>query len=285
MYNSISLDDATGSAVLLHRTTRRVIQRTEGLTGLAGPRQAIRDRPQAHGAINDSRWQSGQTMVLEGILKDSSSALLEAEWDAIAGAAYDTLTAPTLLKWETETGRQLQRLAKLNGDFLPALDASKPNIWNYQLQLLAEDPRAYSQTLTTAIGSALSSSGGGMIFPELIPVLFSPTTAGAVAVNNIGTRPTPPTFRVYGQVDDAQIVLSGTNYRISLIGSIPAGSYLDIDVQARTLKMNGITPYQSLLDSANTTWFDLPRGTSTIQMVAGSFDAVARCDVIYRSAY
>jgi hypothetical protein len=39
----------------------------------------------------------------------------------------------------------------------------------------------------------------------------------------------------------------------------------------------------NFLDAANTTWFELPKGTSTVQMLAGSFDTSARVSVLYRA--
>jgi hypothetical protein len=41
----------------------------------------------------------------------------------------------------------------------------------------------------------------------------------------------------------------------------------------------------NFLDAANTTWFELPKGTSTVQLLAGSFDTSARVSVLYRAAY
>jgi hypothetical protein len=70
-----------------------------------------------------------------------------------------------------------------------------------------------------------------------------------------------------------------------LTGTVGAGDYLEVDVQNRSITVNGTTPALNFLDAANTTWFELPKGTSTVQLIAGSFDTVAKVAVIYRSAY
>jgi phage-related protein len=49
-------------------------------------------------------------------------------------------------------------------------------------------------------------------------------------------------FRVYGMAVNPQILLTGTDYRIALTGTISAGDYLEIDVQNRSITVNGTTP-------------------------------------------
>jgi phage-related protein len=92
-------------------------------------------------------------------------------------------------------------------------------------------------------------------------------------------------FRVYGMAVNPQILLTGTDYRIALTGTISAGDYLEVDVQNRSITVNGTTPALNFLDAANTTWFELPKGTSTVQMLAGAFDTSAKVSVLYRAAY
>jgi hypothetical protein len=48
-----------------------------------------------------------------------------------------------------------------------------------------------------------------------LPIRFNVSTAGTAAVNNLGNRPTPPVFRVYGMCVNPQILLTGTTSRIA----------------------------------------------------------------------
>jgi hypothetical protein len=58
-----------------------------------------------------------------------------------------------------------------------------------------------------------------------------------------------------------------------------------VDVARRTLLLDGVTRVHSLLDNEATTWWELPPGAQTVQLLAPNFDGSARVDVIYRAAY
>lgn len=288
MLQTLTLDDATGAAVTLHETAKRYITRASGLVGISPTRDLVRPRPQAHGSINDTRYTDGSTIVLEG--ECFSTAGIEdafAEFRAVVKPMLQTLdTAPALLKWrEGTTGNQLQKLVKLASDVDPILSESAPVI-AWQAQFHAQDPRAYDQTLVTQTGIALSALGGGLTFNASFNWLFVSSGGGTVSFTNNGNRPTSPVFRIYGNVVDPQIVLLTTpQKRIVLKGTVNTGDYLELDAAARTIKLNGTISRLNFLDAANTQWFDLPAGTSNLQLVAASFDGSARLDILARSAY
>jgi hypothetical protein len=229
-FSDITLNDADGVAVSLHRTDTRHVYAATGLIGVTPPRQVVRPRPSAHGFINDTRNTEGRLIVLEGrLLGEQSATDMFSEFYAVAGAMLETLDyGEALLKWTIDGGPSMQAMVKLHGELEPPVEVG-PNI--------------------------------------------------------LGNRPTPPIFRVYGMCVNPQILLTGTDYRISLTGTVGAGDYLEIDVQNRSITVNGTTPALSFLDAASTQWFELPKRTSTVQLLAGSFDTSAHVQVIYRSAY
>ena len=284
--STITLDDANGTPVDLHRTAKRHVYRAVGLIGIPPLRQVVRVRPSAHGSINDTRNTEGRLVVLDGrIYCPDSAADLYTEFRVLAGTMLETLDeGAALLKWTEDGGLSLQASVKLFGEFEPPIEVG-PNLLAYQAQLFAEDPRAYSQDLSTSTGGTLTNAPGGWAWPETPPIVFSLSAGGTTAVNNLGNRPTPPVFRVYGQCVNPQILLVGTTKRIALTGTIGAGDYLEVDVANRSITINGTSPAQNFLDASGTSWYDLPKGTSTIQLLAPTFDAGARCDVEYRSAY
>lgn len=283
----LSIDDPAGSPVYLHPTANRYLTKATGLTTISSPRAVVRAKPQAHGAIDDTHYTSERLIALEGFVQGADEAAAITELRAVQAAILQTLdTGPALLKW-TEAGSAgltLQASVKLASDLDTVYEAG-PALFRYQVQLRAADPRAYSQTLTTATGVTLGTPAGGDIYPDVYPTTYTPSTGGTLAVNNTGNRPTPPVFRLYGGVTDADIILVGTTKQISLSGNVANGDYLEIDVQARTIRLNGTSNALYYLDAPNTTWFELPVGTSTIRTTGLSFDATARCDVLYRAAY
>jgi hypothetical protein len=285
-FSDITLNDADGVPVALHRTDTRHVYAATGLIGVTPPRQIVRPRPSAHGFINDTRNTEGRLIVLEGrLLGEQSATDMFSEFYAVAGAMLETLDyGEALLKWTIDGGPSMQAMVKLHGELEPPVEVG-PNILAYQAQLLAQDPRAYDQSESSTTGAPLASAPGGWTFPRTLSITFSSSTAGGASLENLGNRPTPPIFRVYGQAVNPQILLVGTTSRIALTGTISAGDYLEIDVQNRSITVNGTTPALNFLDAANTTWFELPKGTSTVQMLAGSFDTAAHVQVLFRSAY
>jgi hypothetical protein len=294
MLASLTLNDATGAAVTLHETAKRYITTVSGLVGVSPTRDLVRPRPQAHGGIDDTRYTDLSTIVVEGECFSTAGGSLDAqiqdalaEFRLIVKPMLETLDqGAALLKWqEAATGLPLQKLVKLASDVDPILSESAPVV-RWQAQFRAEDPRAYSQTLTTQTGVGLSVAGGGLIFNAVFNWIFSSSGGGTVSFTNAGNRPTPPVFRIYGFAVNPTIVLLTTpQKRIVLNGTVNAGDYLELDVGKRTIKLNGTTSRLNFLDAANTQWFELPAGTSNLQLIAGSFDGSARLDILARSAY
>lgn len=294
MLSIVTLDDKDGTPVTLHDATtsaKRGAVEAHGFIGgvIADLRQDKQVRPQVHGSINRTTFQNGAApyLTLE-IVGDTVEDAYD-EWLEIAATLQQTLDyGPALLKWtEAETGRELQRLVKLDSMVDPPL-AGAASILTFPVTMFAEDPRAYSQTLETDASIALSAAGGGLTFPLTFPFTFSYSGGGTVTVVNDGSQPTPPVFRIYGLTVGAQIVNVGnTAQRIVFDASatIPSGSYVEIDTWARTMLLNGTEDVGNLRDSETTTWFDLPPGTTNLQLVASSFDGSARLDVLYRHAY
>lgn len=294
MLSVVTLDDNTGTPVTLHLdapTGKRWLTEADGLRGIQNIRNSTkRVRPQAHGGINESRYEDGRTITLTGeIMSNVSIEDAFNEWTLVAEPMIQTLdSGPALLKWtEGATGNALQRLVKLDGDLDPPLQEGQA-ILTYQAQFFAEDPRAYSQTQTQVSSSALSTSIGGLIFADPFPWTFNPGAAGSVAVTQAGNRPTPQIFRIHGAVTNPQIIRNSTGLRISLIGSIAAGDYLEVDVQKRTIKLNGTSNLLNFLDSPNTSWaMEIPASptSETYSLTAQSNDSNAYLDIFYRSAY
>jgi hypothetical protein len=258
--------------------------------GIAGLRDSKRVRPESHGAINETRFEDGRLINLEGeVWSTVSQEAAYAELRLITRPMIETLDhGPALMRWtEGASGLALQRLVKLDGGVEPPLEEAAAFL-RYQAQFFAEDPRAYSQTLSTATGISLSTATGGLDFSEPFPWTFAPSGGGTAVVTNDGNRPTPPVFRIYGQIVNPQIILVGTDSRIVLTGTVPAGDFLEIGTSSagrRYVKLSGLTDRLNFYDAAASTWFDLPPGSSTIQLIGASFDTTARIDVLYRSAY
>src|SRR5262249_44119167 len=120
-----------------------------------------------HGAINETRYEDGRTVSLEGeIASNVSVEDAMAEFRACMLPMLQTLdVGPAMLKWEegVGSGLKLQMLVKLDSDVQPVLTGVAPRLV-YQANLFAEDPRAYTQTQTTVKGANLSGSAAEATF-------------------------------------------------------------------------------------------------------------------------
>lgn len=267
--------------------SKRNLTSALGLRGVANLRTSERVRPQAHGGINETRYEDGRTVTLVGeIISQVGIEDCFNEWAEVGAAIMQTLdNGPALIKWtEGITGNQLQRLVGLYGDFEPTLSEGA-SVLDYQAIFFAEDPRAYSQTLTSNTSTPLSNLGGGLVLDAPFPWTFSSSGGGTVSFTNSGNRDTPPVFTILGQCVNPQIVLLETGQRIAINGTVDAGTSLVIDVANRTVELGDGTNRLNFYDSADSSWFNLSPGTSNLQLIAASFDGGAALTVAGRSAF
>jgi hypothetical protein len=286
MISSITLDTAT-TPVTLHSTaigSKAVVVRAEGLQGSPPVRNIITPRSQASGSFIRSRFQDERTVVLEGEIVDTTIEAAFQRFDTIAAAMQGCIETERTLKWRRDAaGQQLQAGVRLS-DFQPlTLTDGAPWI-KYQATFKASDPRVYSQTQTTGTGTALAAPAGGKTYTYTYTRGYNPSSGGNVSYTNSGSVATPPVIRIYGYCTSPQVILDA-DQRIVLTGEVSDGDYLEIDCSARTVKLNGTTSRLNLLDVTSSTFFTLPVGTGTVQLVASNFNANARADLIYRSAF
>lgn len=294
MISVATIDDKDGNPVIFHDdspSSKRGWIDAHGLLGgtIAPLRQSKAIRPQVHGGVNRTRFQDGgQPSFTQEIVGDDIEDAYD-ELLVISAVLQDTLDyGPALLKWtEGETGRELQRYVKLDSTVDAPLTGFA-SLLTFPVALFAEDPRAYAQAAAWESSTTLSAASGGLTFPMTFPFTFSPSGGGTITVTNDGVKQTPPKFRIYGLIQNPSIVEVGGTGRIVLDNggvTIPAGSYVEIDTWERTLTLPDGTNVRNFLNSAATTWFDLPPGETDLQLIGGGFDGVAHLDVLVRAAY
>lgn len=274
------------NGVTLHETSHREVVSVAGLVGISPVRRSARERPTADGSIDDSRYRDESLVTIAGETFGTYDEAFS-EFRILSTQFLSTLTSPGLLTWtEGVTGLALQRVVKLASAVEPTLTEG-PAILRYGAVLASSDPSAYSQTLTTAVGNTLSTLGGGMVMPFVFPFTFAVSGGGLATFVNSGNTITRPLLRIYGDCTNPIIVVGLS--RITLVGPVAAGEYVEIDLSARTItrvSTAGIsTSAMSMLDAANTQWFSLAPGSTTLQMLASTFDAIAHLEVVGRSAY
>ena len=284
----MDLTDAVGDRVGFHWLEDRRLTNVQGLPGLGmpGARAAIRARPSYHGATNRSRWQKDRLITLEGYCKGENAAAAQDQLDTIVAPLWDAINTDRILRWRRGgTGIDLQCTVRFAPDDLSVSQEINGRLLRYQAHLHAPDPRAYLQTQSSEVGDALSASAGGKIYPYDYPRMYVASSGGQASLNNTGMVSTPLVIRVYGYCTAPTVRLLSTGEQIVLAGEVSAGDYVEIDVFARTVTLNSVTLRNKLIDFSATTWFELPHGSQSIQLLSSNFDTNAHVEALWRPAY
>jgi hypothetical protein len=281
MVTALALEgpDETDVTLLLHPYRR--VERIEGLGGVR-VRKAKRPRTGRHGSVDRSKLRDDAVITITGSVTGEDADRAWLEYDAITRAFVGAVDTYRLLKWSNGTERHLQMAVKL--DEMQAPVEVGPDMVRYQVTVSGADPNGYSQELEEVSGEPLATGGGGGLrFPEMFPIVFSPSSGGQLSVTNEGTAPTPPTFLLHGYLRNPIIRLG--DRQLTFVGEIGAGDTLHVNAADRTVMLNGTADRGNLLKFEDTRWFDLPVGTSVVTLLAEDFGAGSGLDVQYRHAH
>lgn len=254
---------------------------------MPGVRDVRRERPNQHGGINESRYMTDREIVLEGVITGATSTAVYTEYDALQSVLYDALGTERTLKWTREgSGLTLQAAVKCGDVFDAPLASDYAGVrLPFQITLIAQDPRAYSQTQDTDTGAALSDASGGMVFPLTFNFTFTASGAGEVEVTSAGTIETPAEFRIYGHCVTPQILNVDTGDRMVFTGEVADGGYMAVDTFDRTVTVGSVNRL-NLYDYENSDgWLQVPAGTTTFRLLSPDFNANAKLVVVSRAAY
>lgn len=200
------------------------------------------NRPGFHG-IKTPRalWRQRIIRLIVGVRASDSATFEEKRRDL--EEAFDTpRNGLTTLKFATVGGLELQCNVHLNSEIQAPLLAGHVTIGEFRIELIAEDPIFYSQTLTET--DITFDSGSGV-------------------VTNSGNAPVYSEVRVHGNVLDPSITNSDIGKTVSLSGvTIGAGHYYDIDMLNEIVEDETEASKYSYIDSDDFFW--LASGSNNI---------------------
>jgi len=120
---------------------------------------------------------------------------------------------------------------------------------------------------TTLTINPTGSSTGGFSFPMVFPFVMAPgQAAGSTMVTLGGSVAAPVLWRLYGPVTGPIVRRADTAEQLSFPGLvINQGDYLQIDQDAKTVLLNGLTTASlyNRLDFAGASWWRLPPNSTT----------------------
>jgi hypothetical protein len=172
------------AAVTLHGNsqTNRNLARIQGLVGPPAPRDVVRPRSQADGAVDDTKFLAERSITLEGEIWNSTGGAAISDLSTVSEAFTSSLLSPAKLTVTYENGTTRFCYVKLSGGVDVSVEGAS-RLVQYQVQLRAADPRWYSTTLNTV---TLSRSTSGTSW----------TATTSSGTTNNGTAPSPLTIAV-----------------------------------------------------------------------------------------
>lgn len=146
-----------------------------------------------------------------------------------------------------------------------------------------DDPRLYAATETVLTCGPGTASGTGVTPPLTPPITPGGSAAGGnVQAMNAGTRETLPTVRVDGPVTAFSLLNSTSGLKLTYLQSLAVGEWVDIDMDARTVLLNGTASRRAYLEGS---WWSLAPGTSEVFYLPADAAVGSLMTLRFRSAY
>lgn len=261
-------------------------QLRDGPSGLGLPELRTSDtpRPQDHGLFWGNDYFGKRTLTLDVTILGDNPGDAAAKMDTLAAAwqppdpaITDAVVALTvdLPGQDPRTLDGRPRRAAYN------LDNLKAGIIRATLQYEAADPRLYSAE--TVASTAAATTGGGRTYNRVYPLVYAAGgTGGTLLITNLGNFPSRPVLRVNGPSTTPRIENITAEKFLAANLAVAAGEYLEFDLDAHTVMLNGTASrYGQLV--AGSSWWELAPGDSSIKFT--SADSAGTLDVHYRSAW
>lgn len=247
----------------------------------ADVRENASDQVEADGGIHGNFYYGRRPIVLQGNII-ASSAVERNERIARLKRASNAMREDAILTFEPDGG--LESFVKVRRQ--QPLRITKGWAKEFQLPLVAADPRIYGTTLTTVSAAAGGEPNAGRTYSKAFDFSYGAALAvGQIFITNNGDAESPPIIKVYGPGVNPSLYNATTNETISLVYSLAAGEYLEIDLNARTVLLNGTTNRYSAVDFANTHWWMLQPDQNDIRLGYFSFEPGAKFEISYRDAW
>ncbi len=255
-----------------------------GLTGLNDmPALSTSDalRGQDHGAWGGIDLLQPRTLHLELqiIAADNASMYSDIALAEIAFQPRMTGDLPLLLF-------DNQRLinCRVRRRSVPYDTGNKPRVGGLIVELVARDPRVYDATQAT-LTLVPGAGGGGAVWPWVWPVSWGgPSSGGTAIATNLGNFPTRPLITIQGACSNPFVSNGTTGQTLAFQIALANSDVLMVDLDARTVQLNGTASRRSTL-VAGSSWWELAPGNSSVTFGASSVATGCSASITFRSAW
>lgn len=271
---------------------------SEGWFGPVGVRVFDIDRPTGHGTYSSDSLKTPRVITLTGLCTAPSHEDIFAAMDKFNALLADGKLHELVVEEPTRT---LTAMVKLGSN--PQLQPRNPRQFDWQLVLVAPDPRKSSSTEHEVPTSMGVPPGGGVMWdgPSGSTGLVWNNSAGGsgviwqtdsgipgiITVTNSGTADAPLSFIFSGATSLPNPGLRNvqTGQRIVYNGTITTGNVLTISssTEGGSVSLDG-TNMGPALSQAD--WFSIPKGSSIdIEFTSSGYDPAASMAVRWRDTY
>ena len=271
--------------LLLGGETPYALVGTEGLLSIPEVISADRGRLQRHGGIPGEDFLGARTVVFQWEIYATGpefSRLLEALATATSPGGRER---PVYFRIPGVAGGGVRCIfARPRKRDLPVDLTYFYGAPIATVEWVATDPRIYDAAEHTVSVGLPAGTGEGLEFPATDPLTFGTRpTAGSVTVTNAGNFPTPARYRIDGPCVNPRIENVTTGAVLAFRWTLEEGQWLDVDTNARTVRLNGTANrYEALYEPG---WADLAPGDNEIAFRAATSSEDATLSVTWRSAW
>lgn len=270
-------------AVFNDQTDRDYVGMVQQITGLDSPdvRESADDLVQMDGGIHGDFFYGRRPITLNGIILNPGSADNRNRRMTKLMRASNAMRQDATLAWILEGGYE-QFVSVRRQQPLRIIGAWQKE---FQLAVVAADPRIYGAELKTEQVAAVGGSIGGLSSPMTSPLTSNAGVAGQMNVENRGNTGTAPLITIYGPCVNPVIVNFTTGEEIALVYTLSANEFLVLDTLNRTVLLNNTASRYGAVDFARTSWFWIEPGLNDLRFSPSSASAGSSMVVQWRDAW
>lgn len=270
------------TGLILGPGTQYRVGRTRGLW-TRSPEGNDTSKAGEHGSIAGQDRVPSTTLIVEtnfGMgLGESNGEEVEDLMEALSGAwkpGPDTFLR--LCMRDASVRRRFGRCRGFDGDESQMVRGYAEAVCEF----VTTDPRSFSDDLhVSTVGFPAMTEG--RTYPLVFPRVYGATGAGGtILAENVGTASVPWTARLNGPLVNPTIEHADQSKTISLVGSIEAGEYVEIDSSLKMVLLNGTASRYDWV-TAGSEWFEITPGANTIRL--GGSSGTGTLDFYWRDGW
>nr|UVY59156.1 MAG: tail protein [Bacteriophage sp.] len=228
----------------------------------------------------------GRTITIDGHIIGRCTESCVTAWNAFK-SVLDT-GGMTLIARLGDIGRQVRVWQSASA---PMIKWDGVNMLRFSVGLTALSPYLYGLDSVSGV-TGLPSSSGGMQFPyhfeepggSLSAWMWSENVvSGQVALDNVGTAPSPVMIRIDGPVVDPQVLHVGSGHAMAFNMSLGSGHYATINGVTHEILIDGTDPARGRV--VRREWSQAEPGMNGWGFNASEYSPTARMTVSFYPAY